>query len=87
MTKDEIEAVLQKHRLWLSGDAGGECANLTKADLSGAYLIGANLRGAYLTKADLTEADLRGADLTEADLRGAYNFRCTQCGYTRTQVT
>ena len=51
MTKDEIEAVLQKHRLWLSGDAGGECANLTKADLSGAYLIGA----------DLTEADLRGA--------------------------
>ena len=57
MTRDEIEAVLQKHRLWLSGDAGGECANLTKADL------------------------------TEADLRGAYNFRCTQCGYTRTQVT
>ena len=67
MTRDEIEAVLQKHRLWLSGDAGGECANLTKADLRGAYL--------------------RGAYLTEADLRGAYNFRCTQCGYTRTQVT
>jgi uncharacterized protein YjbI with pentapeptide repeats len=77
MTKDEIEAVLQKHRLWLSGDAGGECANLTKADLRGADLRGADLRGAYL----------RGADLTKADLRGAYNFRCTQCGYTRTQVT
>ena len=41
------------------------------ADLSDADLSGADLRGAYLSDADLSGADLRGAYLSGADLRGA----------------
>lgn len=41
--------------------------SLIDADLS--Y---ANLRGAYLSGEDLRDADLRGADLSDADLSGAY---------------
>jgi hypothetical protein len=56
-------------------------ANLSAADLSGAYLIEAdlsranlsraNLSGAYLIEADLRGANLRGANLRGADLSGA----------------
>ena len=28
MDAQEIQAILEKHRLWLSGEEGGECANL-----------------------------------------------------------
>ena len=64
-----------KSRADLSGaDLSG--AYLSGADLRGAYLHGANLRGANLhganlRRADLRMADLRGADLHGADLRGA----------------
>jgi uncharacterized protein YjbI with pentapeptide repeats len=62
--------------MWLRDEEGGECANLTGANLRGAelacaYLRGADLRGANLRGADLTGANLRGADLTDADLRDA----------------
>ena len=48
----------------------------TRADFSGAYLVGADLfrvdlAEANLTEANLCEADLSGADLSGADLRGA----------------
>ena len=41
ITKDELEAFLRKHKLWLINDPEGE-----RADLSGAYLSGAYLSGA-----------------------------------------
>jgi hypothetical protein len=47
-------------------------ADLSGADLSGAYLSGADLSGAYLSGADLRRADLSGADLRRAYLSGAY---------------
>jgi hypothetical protein len=57
-------------------------ADLSRANLSGAYLLKASLRKAYLVRAtlsdvyllraDLSEANLRGADLRRADLSGAY---------------
>ena len=46
-------------------------ANLTGADLAGAYLTDANLTGAYLTGANLTDANLTGAYLARADLARA----------------
>ena len=76
ITKEELEAFLRKHKLWLDNKEGGERANLYGADLYGADLYGANLRGANLRGANLRganlrEADLRGADLYGADLYGA----------------
>lgn len=76
MTRSELLEILERHRKWLEGEDGGECADLRKADLYGANLSGANLSGANLyeadlRKADLRYADLRYADLNEANLRGA----------------
>ncbi len=47
-------------------------ANLSGADLRGAYLSDANLRDANLSGADLRGAYLSDANLRGADLRGAY---------------
>jgi hypothetical protein len=44
-------------------------ADLSRANLSDAYLIGANLRDAYLRGANLRDANLSNADLSGADLR------------------
>ena len=68
---ESVKDACEKKRKTLMG------ADLTGADLRGAYLMGADLMGAYLMGADLTGADLRGAylmgaDLMGADLRGAY---------------
>jgi len=76
MNQDELDAILQKHKLWLDDADGGiradlKGANLRGAGLWGAVLRGADLRGADLRGADLRGADLRGADLSDADLRGA----------------
>ena len=81
MKQGKLDETLKKHELWLEGAYGGERADLRGADLSeaelrGAYLMGANLRradlrGADLSEAYLTGANLRGADLRRADLRRA----------------
>ena len=86
ISQKELKEILEKHKMWLNDEEGGETANLRHADLRGAdlkfailrgadlydaYLRGADLRGADLKYADLREADLRGADLREADLQGA----------------
>jgi hypothetical protein len=52
---------------WAIAEAVKNDANLSDADLSGAYLS-----DAYLSDADLSGAYLRGADLSDADLSGAY---------------
>lgn len=44
-TKEELQAILEKHKLWLEGDPRGE-----KADLFNAYLVGADLEDANLGK-------------------------------------
>ena len=66
----DIKKILSEHLKWINRD-GGEQADLSGADLSGANLRWADLRGANLRGADLRGADLRGADLSEANLRGA----------------
>lgn len=71
MTKNELQTVLKRRKKWINGDGGGECANLSYADLRGTNLIGVDLRGANLRDADLRDADLRGADLRDANLRNA----------------
>lgn len=53
MIPTELSEILEKHRKWLAGEAGGQ-----RADLRGYDLSGYNLRGA-----DLIGADLRGVNL------------------------
>ena len=71
MTKEELNIILEKHKKWLNDKEGGECANLSYADLSCANLRFADLSGADLRYADLSCANLRFADLSCANLSGA----------------
>ena len=67
ISRDELNDILKKHKMWLYREPGGERAYLNGADLRGADLSEASLRGA-----DLSEANLIGANLSESDLSGAY---------------
>ena len=76
MKQEDLEKIIESHGRWIAGKDGGECAdlsgaNLRDADLYDADLRWANLRGANLSDADLRWANLRGANLSAADLRGA----------------
>ena len=71
ITREELDEVLRKHKLWLIGDPEGERANLYGADLCEANLREANLREANLSGANLCEANLYGANLYGANLYGA----------------
>ena len=71
ITREELDKILRKHKLWLADEKDGERADLSRADLSRADLLGANLLGADLSRADLSGADLSGADLLGANLSGA----------------
>ena len=68
MTQEELNEILDKHKKWLDGEAGGKRANFCWTNFHGADLCGADLCGADLCGADLRGADLRGADLRGADL-------------------
>ncbi len=69
---EQLQEILEAHRKWVESEwKEGERANLGRANLQEADLIGANLQEADLIGANLQEADLRGANLEGADLRGA----------------
>ena len=70
-TKEALADIIDKHSKWLCGDALGERANLSCANLYGANLSGANLSCADLYGADLRRANLSGANLRRATLSGA----------------
>jgi uncharacterized protein YjbI with pentapeptide repeats len=71
ITPDQLPAILEGHRKWARGEAGGARANLSGADLSWADLSRANLSWANLSGADLSRADLSRANLSGANLSGA----------------
>ena len=81
MEASKLKEILEKHKMWLNGEEGGEKANLKETDLRRVDLNGANLRvadlreadlrGACLICADLSGANLRGVDLSESDISGA----------------
>ena len=80
ISKEELNNIIEKHKMWLDNKPGGERADLYNADLSGANLTGANLYEANLYEANLYKADLRGAylngaDLSEANLSRAYLYK------------
>ena len=69
ISKEELDTILKKHKMWLNNEPGGERANLSDANLRGTNLIKANLRWANLIRADLSEANLSDANLSWATLR------------------
>ena len=61
ITNTELEAILDKHKKWLNGDADGERA----------ILSGFDLRGLDLSELDLFECDLRGSDISGCNMYNA----------------
>jgi co-chaperonin GroES (HSP10) len=88
-----LKTILEQHTLWLnSNKKEGKRADLTCANLYGAYLIGANLTGADLRYANLIrsiliDTDLTGANLTGAKLYGAYLIGANLTGAILTNTT
>ena len=63
--REELSEILERHRMWMIGEEGGE-----RADLHGAKLHGAYLQGESLEDADLQHSDLQHSDFRDAILRG-----------------
>lgn len=93
MEQEKLNEIIADHNKWLKNE-GGECAELSGANLIGANLRGADLWMANLHKANLYKADLRGASLEGAILpigvyqivgAGSYN-RCTTYDTVNNQI-
>ncbi len=75
LTPEEIQAVLEEHRLWLdSNREKGKRADFSGKNLQEAHLVDENLRMANLFGANLEGANLEGANLEGANLEGANLF-------------
>ena len=74
MQSEELQKILDDHRLWRSGK-GGARANLAGANLVVANLVGADLAGANLDGANLAGADLAGANLASAEAQAGGGSR------------
>lgn len=81
LTKEQLQEVLEKHKLWLA-DEGGERAKLGYVDFTDAQIRFADLRHADFRGADFTNADLRNTNFTWSNFSGA-NFTGADLGYTR----
>jgi len=68
MIQEEIDKILEKHKLWLDSKEGGIRADFSKANLEGINLKNANLMMANLEGANLSFAKLKGVNLSCANL-------------------
>ncbi len=81
LTPEEIQAVLEEHRLWLdSNREKGKRADFSGKNLQEAHLVDENLRMANLFGANLEGANLEGANLFGANLEGAILRRANLYG-------
>lgn len=74
LTKREIKDILKKHKMWLSDEEGGECADFSGADLRGANFMDAKLMSADFSRSNLMDANFMGADLSGASFHDANLF-------------
>ena len=58
MENKEIKEILENHKKWLKGSAGGIRADFRWANLSGADFRGENISGADFSGADLSDTNL-----------------------------
>ena len=68
ISKEELKTILEKHKLWLRQEDGGEKANLSGIDLRWSDLRGIDLRWSDLRGSDLRGSDLRGSNLSGSNL-------------------
>ena len=73
ITQKRLNEIIASHGKWLHNEAGGERADLSYINLSGADLHTVNLSNANLSYANLSYADLYDVNLSGANLIGA-NF-------------
>ena len=65
MNANDLKTILEKHKMWLNDEDGGE-----RADLRGASLQQVNLHGVDLSWAEMSMVDLSWANLSETVLSG-----------------
>ena len=70
MTKEELDKIIENHKIWINDNTKGERADLSGADLRWADLSGANLRW----------ADLNGAKIEDIILNKFYPIACPEYG-------
>lgn len=80
MQTDQVKKIIFLHQRYLTGQAGGRCANLQNADLAKLNLDGVDLRTVQASGVRFNDASLRLADLSKGDLFGAHferaDMRC-----------
>ena len=69
MKQEELNEILRRHNAWMTGEDGGERADLHGADLQRAGLQQTDLRCANLQNAKLHRAKLQHAKLQSAELQ------------------
>ena len=70
MNANDLKTILEKHKMWLNDEDGGEMADLSEADL----------RGADLSGTDLSGADLSGVQHMESAQNLFYPLTCPEKG-------
>ena len=71
MTREGLNEILRKHKLWLDDADGGERADMQDADMQGAKMRGAKMQYANMQYANMRGADMQYADMQGANMRGA----------------
>ena len=76
MTSNEMNKILEQHKIWLTSNGKNGCQIELDADLSYSKIVGADLRCANLNSSNLTHAklsytNLKGADLSFCNLEWA----------------
>lgn len=82
MTKDEFNAIMQKHDLWLAGDPKGQRASFKEKNLSKLSIINRNLRCVDFSEAECVGTKfincwLDNADFEDANLTSAEFYTCS----------
>jgi hypothetical protein len=85
MTQQELDEIVERHKLWLEHKEGGARADFSGKDIRYVDLSGKNLWGAYFRETILIGVNFNGANLGYTDFRRAYiestDFIGTCLGY------
>jgi len=71
ISNDQLDMILEKHKLWLNGEKEGEKADLSGINLSYNELPQVNLQWANLSNTDLSYASVVKGNFSHANMIGA----------------